>query len=60
MTIAERDAAQIPLHSAVRGHDRWIVLGYAAVAAIGLVVILLASAGPGTSVADLAIAAALP
>ncbi len=59
MAMVERRAG-IPLEFPARSHDGWIVIGYVALALIALAAIYWASGGPGTSVADLVTAAALP
>ena len=60
MAIAERRMPVIPLNFAGRSYNGWIILGYAAFAVIALAAMYWASGGPGTTVADLATAAALP
>jgi hypothetical protein len=44
----------------VGGHDRRIVLGYAAFAMVALAAVYFASGGPGFSEIELAMAAVLP
>jgi len=59
MEIAEHTAS-ISSSSAVRSYDGWVILRYAACAAIALAAIYLASGGPGTTEANLAIATSMP
>ena len=46
--------------STVRGHDAWIIFGYAALSIVAIAAIYLAAGGPGASEADIASAVVLP
>ena len=58
MTISEHAAFQS--HSAVRSNDRWILLGYLALAILAIAEIYFASTQPGFTEADLLRTGALP
>jgi hypothetical protein len=57
---------EITSHTSIRSHliarnsDSWIMLGYVAFAIVALAAIYFASAGPGVTEANLAMATALP
>jgi hypothetical protein len=58
MAIAEHTAFRS--HLAVRSNDRWILLGYLALAILAIAAIYFASTQPGFTEADLVRTIALP
>ena len=58
MEITEHTTIRSPL--AVRNYDGLIVLGYIAFAIVAIVVLYIASSGPGVTEAEFAIATVLP